>query len=403
MELEISALAGGGAGVGRCDGAVWFVRGALPGERVEAAEVRVRAGVVEAEVTAVLRASPQREPEPCPVAGECGGCSLAHVRREAAAAVLREVAIGALRHAPRLLADTVAGAAVVVSPWRSRLRARLHWDAVAGRLGFFAARSHRVVGLSPCRIVSARLHAALPGLEAALARSGAADGEVEWLEDLGGESAVAGWDGPGGPPRGDVGGLGGWWRVRGGRQGWGEDGVTMELPVPLRVPIGSFFQANRDLVPSLFERVAELVRGTGAARLVDLYAGVGFLAAAGRHGGVGDVVAVEPDARAAAAARHNLEGATVHACTAERYLVGARRDAPDLAIVDAPRAGLSASARSSLLRLEPASVLILSCDVARFGRDAAALLAAGYSLETLELWDLFAGSHHVEVLALFRR
>ena len=32
-----------------------------------------------------------------------------------------------------------------------------------------------------------------------------------------------------------------------------------------------------------------------------------------------------------------------------------------------------------------------------------ALLGAGYTLESVELWDLFAGSHHVETLASFRR
>jgi tRNA/tmRNA/rRNA uracil-C5-methylase (TrmA/RlmC/RlmD family) len=64
---------------------------------------------------------------------------------------------------------------------------------------------------------------------------------------------------------------------------------------------------------------------------------------------------------------------------------------------------LSAAARRALLAWSPEVVILLSCDAGRFGRDAGALLAAGYALETLEIWDLFAGSHHAELLALFRR
>ncbi len=83
MRLEVEALAGGGRGVARADGRVVFVAGGLPGELVEARVERERAGIVEARATAVLRASPWREPEPCPVAERCGGCDLAHLRRDA--------------------------------------------------------------------------------------------------------------------------------------------------------------------------------------------------------------------------------------------------------------------------------------------------------------------------------
>ena len=82
MRLEIESLGGGGRGVARADGRVWFVAGALPGELVEAEPERARAGVVEARTVAVLRPGPWREPEPCPVAAACGGCDLAHVRRQ---------------------------------------------------------------------------------------------------------------------------------------------------------------------------------------------------------------------------------------------------------------------------------------------------------------------------------
>jgi 23S rRNA (uracil1939-C5)-methyltransferase len=406
VRVEITGLAGGGRGVARADGKVWLIADALPGETVETRVERSRAGVVEARALEIVGASPWREPDPCPRATECGGCTLAHVRREAAAEVLREVACGALRHAPALLGSAVRSAPVVVSPMAYRLRARLHWSARANTLGFLARRSHRAVEIAPCRVISPLLAKHLPPLSHALVRAGAASGELEWLEDLGGRDAVVGWLGGGSVPAPPIGSVRGWRALApaGGAVpgGWGEEAVTMSLPVPLRVPIGAFFQGNRHLVPRLFERVAELVRASGCSRAVDLYAGVGFLAAAAQAAGVVDLTLIERNERAALAARENLPAADVRTRRAEEFLAEPGSGAGTLALADPPRTGLTRAAITALLAWRPQALVLLSCDAACFGRDAGRLLANGWALTFIELWDLFAGSHHVEIVACFR-
>jgi 23S rRNA (uracil1939-C5)-methyltransferase len=407
MRLKVESFAGGGRGVAHSGGRVWFVAGALPGEEVEAELEGERAGVIEARVRTVYRPSLMRERTPCPSAAECGGCDLAHLRRDGASEALRAILTGALRHAPPALAAAVTKAPVVVSPMAWRLRARLHWDPDARLLGFFSPRSYRAIDISPCRVVSQRLLAALPELQAALTGARAGAGEVDWLEDLEATTAVAGWRGSGNPPRGPVGTLAGWHPLTEAgairRGGWGKQGVTMQLPVPLRVPIGAFFQGNRHLVPKLFSWVAELVGALRPARVVDLFGGVGYLAAAARHGGAGELVVVEAQRSAARAAAENLPGASVAAVETEEYLAAPAPAAGTLAVLDPPRSGLSPLARRRLLAWSPDAVLWLACDPAAFGRDAAEVLAAGYRLESLEIWDLFAGSHHAETLALLRR
>jgi 23S rRNA (uracil1939-C5)-methyltransferase len=407
VRVEIRELGGGGRGVARAGKKTWFVAGALPGEIVDVEVERERAGVVEARVTGVVKESPWRDPDPCPVAGACGGCDLAHLRRAAAPDALREIVCGSLRHAPRGLAEVVRAAPVVVSEMGWRLRARLHWDAATQILGFRGLRSHRTVEVSPCRVISRLLLDALPRMARALAAGGLPDGDVEWLENLGGSAAVAGWHAPGSPPEVAVRGLAGWQALgEGGAMlagGWGASGVTMDLPIRLRVPVGGFFQGNRHLVPRLFTRVGELVRSHGHSRVVDLYGGVGFLAAAARFAGAGTITVTEASRPAADAAAANLPGALVLAATAESYLEDPGTGTATLAIVDPPRTGLSPAATEGLVRWAPAGIILLACDAARFGRDASRLVTAGYTLRTLELWDLFAGSHHVEILADFRR
>ncbi len=406
MRLEIESLAGGGRGVARAGGKVWFVAGALPGEVVEAEPERERAGVVEARVTGVVQASPWREPSPCPVASACGGCDLAHLRREGAAEALRLLARGALRHADATLVDAAARAAVTVSPMAWRLRARLHWDAGRAVLGFFGPRSHRTVAIDACRVVSPLLLRTLPRLAAGLAGARLGDGDLDWIEDLDASRAVAGWRGArAAMPR--LAGLAGLHPLGTDGEivagGWGEEGVELALPIPLWVPVGAFFQGNRHLVPRLFARVAELVRGLGGGTVVDLYGGVGFLAAAAAYGGAREVALVEPNPAAARAAVRNLEGARIVCGTAETYLARSPLDHAAVAIVDAPRTGVSAQVSGALCDRPPSALIMLACDLGRFGRDAGRLLAGGFTLRSLELWDLFAGSHHVEALATLAR
>ncbi|HTG09844.1 MAG TPA: TRAM domain-containing protein, partial [Candidatus Eisenbacteria bacterium] len=83
LSLTIDDLAFGGEGVGRADGYVVFVPGALPGDRLQVRLVQVRSRFGRGVIEAVLEPSPQRVEAPCPYFGRCGGCRLQHVAYEA--------------------------------------------------------------------------------------------------------------------------------------------------------------------------------------------------------------------------------------------------------------------------------------------------------------------------------
>lgn len=74
--VMIEALAFGGAGIARVDGKVWFVPGALPGERVVVEILGRRRKFDQAKLVEVVEPSPLRRPPLCPHVEHCGGCSL---------------------------------------------------------------------------------------------------------------------------------------------------------------------------------------------------------------------------------------------------------------------------------------------------------------------------------------
>ena len=74
----------------------------------------------------------------------------------------------------------------------------------------------------------------------------------------------------------------------------------------------------------------------------------------------------------------------------------------DLAIADPPRKGLDPALVSALLTAPPARFVYVSCDIDSFEQDAARLLPA-FRLATLEAYDLFPHTEHLETLACFER
>jgi 23S rRNA (uracil1939-C5)-methyltransferase len=418
VELVAEKLVGGGRAIAHHQGATWMVNGALPGEHVRAELTRRRAGIIEARtVEVVSQRHPARLEDPCPLTGVCGGCDWPHVDPAAGAELKAVTAAEAARGFPEL-ADRLASAPVHGSENNYRLRARLHWDATRHILGFYEHRSRNVVSIAPCRILSARLVGALPDLGASLAGRCDAPVDLEWLEGSAPGDAVAALRPAKGGPQTidptaipdptDVGHVvAGFHRLSAAGRlaaGWGATDVRIDLPVPLEIPIGAFFQGNRHLIGPLFKRVAELV-GSDATPVCDLHAGVGYLAAAARHAGDRALTLVEPHRGAALAARRNLPGATVMVgSTAEAFLAGARELPNDsIAITDPPRTGLSKALRRHLARWRPQRILMLGCDPATWVRDAGFLIEHGYRPRVVEIFDLFPSTHHLEILATLER
>jgi 23S rRNA (uracil1939-C5)-methyltransferase len=404
-------LVGGGRVLAHAGGNTWMVRGGLPGELIRARPSRRRAGIVEAETLGIVDdPHPARLDEPCPHASGCGGCDWPHVDPEAGAALKAMVAAEAAARFPTI-ADRLAVAPVQNSPAAYRLRNRLHWDPRNLVLGFYAPRSRRVSEIRHCRIISPALSDRLSVLARALDGRCPRPVDLEILESAGTIIAAL-RPARGGPTSLDPGwlpppdicpGIGGFHRLTRGDAlvpGWGRHHVRMDLPVPLAVPLGSFFQGNRHLIHWLFQRAAALI-GPGTEPVIDLHGGVGYLAAAARWAGRTDLTVVEPHSGSADAARRNLPDARVEPTNAESFLA----DNPALSrrsvvVTDPPRSGMTAELRGRLARWRPDRIVMMGCDPATWSRDTAELMAVGYSLTHLELADLFPFTHHVEVVAV---
>jgi tRNA/tmRNA/rRNA uracil-C5-methylase (TrmA/RlmC/RlmD family) len=165
----------------------------------------------------------------------------------------------------------------------------------------------------------------------------------------------------------------------------------------------SFFQGNRFLIGALVQRVTALGAGD---RFLDLYSGVGLFAIAlAARGGRG--LAVESDASSGADLAANAQPwagqLRVLPVPVEEAVRLPFDPPPDVIVVDPPRTGLSPVALKGVIATKSPRIVYVSCDPPTLARDAGHLVAAGYSLDTLEAFDLFPNTPHVECVAAFNR
>jgi 23S rRNA (uracil1939-C5)-methyltransferase len=98
VELCIDRVAFGDQGIARVDGLVIFVKGAVPGDRVNALIYRKKRAYAEAKMQELLDPSPDRIQAPCRYFGICGGCQWQHVTYERQLAYKRGHVEEALLH-----------------------------------------------------------------------------------------------------------------------------------------------------------------------------------------------------------------------------------------------------------------------------------------------------------------
>jgi 23S rRNA (uracil1939-C5)-methyltransferase len=162
-------------------------------------------------------------------------------------------------------------------------------------------------------------------------------------------------------------------------------------------------------VPDLVSAVMDATTADGP--VLDLYAGVGLFSVALAASGRREIVAVEGDRMSGSDLERNARpAATGSALTTvldsvERYLTS-RRARPhrlETVIVDPPRTGISTEAMTPLLMLGAPRIVYVSCDPATMARDARRLLDGGYRLDSLQGFDLFPNTPHVESLGVFCR
>jgi len=143
---------------------------------------------------------------------------------------------------------------------------------------------------------------------------------------------------------------------------------------------------------------ATIPQQTGRAAL-DLYAGGGLFSLA-LAVSFDQVLAVEASPHAFADLRHNAASNVKPIRESTEIFLAERgpKLAPDLVLVDPPRAGLGEKTARALGRMSVPRVTYVSCDPATLARDLRVLLESGFKVAEAHLVDLFPQTAHMETV-----
>lgn len=418
VELEVSNVAHGGVGVARLDGRVVFVSDAIPGERVVAELTDVaHKSFWRAATVRVLEPSEHRRDHVWSAASiehapaeRAGGAEFGHIVLDHQRELKRRVLTDSMQRFAGESTDAVGSSAEVEavcdgSGWRTRLR--LHVDE-RGVAGPFAARSHSVIPVADLPLAVPALEQLAPLGVGPARRARLTPGSVIDLvaPSVGEPLLLKGVD-----ARDDSADLIELTERVGDRE------FTLDAR--------GFWQVHHRAAQTLSAAVADaldLARFDPAAENLDLYGGVGLLAAAladaAGAGATRDlrVTSVESSVRATEHAARNLaewQGARAVTARVDRYVreavksgdasrsqaMTARRARPTI-VLDPPRSGAGREVIDGIARLKPAQVVYVACDPVALARDVGYLKGHGWRLERLRAFDLFPHTHHLEAVAL---
>lgn len=430
VTLSLDTMAHGGAALGRVDGRVGLIDYALPGEEVRAVPRRGKRDYFEGAAVEIIRAAPERVAAPCPYFGPCGGCQWQHITYTAQLRFKQAVVEEQLRRIGRL--DLPVTAIHSAEPWAYRHSAAI---ALGHAAGFRSRHSRWEIEIQHCLIAHPAISALLHDLNELIARGaiGNFKGKV-WLEVkvvhprrradqpaiqaiLKGIAGIAPENNPDLTALLEqIAGLPGVHSLAYRRPNGETAPVHGSLRSPVivadrayQLPAGSFFQTHLALLPRLLARVEELARPYRGGTIADLYCGVGLFAlwlASAMAATGGTIVGIEVDplaieAAEATAREWGLTNVRFVARPAER----AMHELPqlDCVIVDPPRSGLDEKLLRALIERGPHGFIYVSCEPATLARDLAMLTGSGYTVHSVEAFDFFPQTYHVESLAFLTK
>lgn len=439
--VQITGYTHEGAGVGRIQGRVVFIPGALEGEEVLVEIVRECKGILRGELKEIHKPHPQRISPACEVYHLCGGCSYQHVAYPEQLRIKQKLVQDTLRRIGGLGSITVHPVLGMLKPWGYRNKGHFRAGRFMNRvsLGFYEEDSHRIVPYFCKHFFSPAVTSLLSfledilthnkikiaesdglGLRHVLIRESRCNGEILLCfivnqDDCGNDWGVITREICNKFPQivgvcrnkneknqGPI--LGTTAKILYGvdylRDRIGSFAFTIALP--------SFFQVNTQQAKCLYDTVLRYAGLSGRETVVDAYCGAGTISLylapeAQRVIGIEAVSAAVQDAQTNARI-NGINNVEFLQGEAEKRLpeLAANGLRPDVVVVDPPRKGCDKLLLDSIIKVKPSRMVYVSCNPATLARDLRVLTDGGYAIVEVQPVDMFPQTAHVEVIILLQ-
>lgn len=379
LKTKIYSLAFGGRGVGKIDGKVCFVKGALPDEEVTFRVTKDTSRYIEGEVLEVIVSSRERQKPVCSHYSVCGGCDLQHISYEKELFYKNEQVNQLIRRISGVKDFTADKIVPSKDCYNYRSSVTLHKKG--SRYGYYEKGKHSIIPIDECPIAEKVIN-----MELGKIRGEKGKDDITLKTDFQGKV----WSS----------------NVMGERFFIDKYDDTELFMSPK-----AFSQANRDLTASVVKILKEWIGSTGEdTALFDLYCGTGLFSFSLKDSFC-SVSGIDSNRIAINCAKNtvkrgNMKDIKFYKGDAEKLFFDVferNKTSRNTLFVDPPRTGLAKNFLEKTARVSDIDrIYYLTCNPASFARDVKVLTDfPGWRLSKILPFDMFPRTAHIEVLAEF--
>lgn len=440
LVVRIEKLSNLGTGIARVDGFVIFVENACPEDELRVKVTKVSKNYANAKILEIIKPSPHRVEPFCALQKVCGACQLQFIDYDYQLELKRRMVEDAMRSIGGFDIDihkTVSSPEIIA--YRHKVQYPVSQTKVSRRIlaGYYRPNTHEIVNIKHCPIqpricddiiefirikcfdfgisgYNEKKHAG--DLRHVVLRVSAATGMVlvtlvvnskkvfPRLKDFCNEifaefKQVAGVCVNFNTKRTNV--------ILSDETECvcGKDFVKEKiLNKTFRIGANTFFQINPKSAENIFAYVKNYVKENfETPTVLDAYAGIATFGII-----VSDVaqkvVSVEENTESIEKARevlelNNIDNVELHNEDTAKFCKKTKRKF-DVIILDPPRKGCSQESLNEVLRLSKGKIIYVSCNPATLARDLKYLCEQGCNIESVQPFDMFCHTYHVENVAV---
>ena len=397
MKIDIEKLDDFGRGIGYIDGKITFVPNTVPGDIVNINIIKEHKKYNEATIDNFIKYSEDRIKPPCPYFTKCGGCTLQNLSYENTInyklnKIKNIFTKNRIDITPKIISNP--------NPYNYRNKISL--KVVDTKVGFYLNNTHNIIEINECLIANPAINVCINYIknfniingyviircnqnEEILIIIESQDNLTIDIELLKKKIKLVGI-------------------IINNKTFYGKNYLFERINNTLfKISYDSFFQVNPYIASELFQLISDNIKQYD--KVLDLYCGVGTLSlnAASKALSVTGIEIV-PNAILNA-----LFNASLNDLSNVHFVLNDVSDAIakikldfNKVIVDPPRAGLTKETIDILLKINPTSIIYVSCDPQTLVRDYK-LLSDTYEIEKSYILDMFSYTYHVETVLILKK
>ncbi len=430
MILEIIDTTIEGQGIGRNEGRVYFVEGAVPGDRVTLKNVYEKKKILYGEVEEFINENPNRSVPFCPYFEECDGCTLQNLKYESQLDLKKNAVLNAVK---RIGDENLESIDIIAMEAPKSYRNKIELKMEEGRVGYYSRKSHKLVDIESCPIALPVIDKTITALQNAIDNVNKGNPLKEGVirnitirsngEDLQLTITTSTQDFP---KKEDL--FKACEKIENIVEIYHSVNKNPRKPgilnpkllyqkkefierignLKFRLSPESFFQVNHYNTIKLYGEARDQMELKGDEKILDLYCGIGTTSLKKKKK-AGHVTGVEVVLKAIENAKEN---ARLNNITNADFICGKSEEVIeklmkerefDLIAVDPPRKGLDEKVVDVIGKSNVNKIQYISCNPSTMARDIKRLKRYGFALKKLKACDMFSQTTHIESVGFLER